>query len=98
MSDSSSGSSDSLNSNADSPLDPTTANYDAQQLAAEIQAGEEKAPKVDAEADYERSKQFDVAEIDRATASADSTGSTEQAGNPESYLDMAKQVTPKSDH
>ncbi len=95
MSDSSSDSSDSLNSNADSPLDPTTANYDAQQLAAEIQAGEEKAPKVDAEADYERSKQFDVAEIDRATASADST---EEAGNPESYLDMAKQVTPKLDH
>jgi len=86
--------------------DPTTTNYDAQQLVEEIAAGEEKAPNVDADADYERSKQFDVAEIDRKgqtnTGAPQSTVSSTDAstiatGNPADFLEMAKQVTPTSD-
>jgi FtsZ-interacting cell division protein YlmF len=91
--------------------DPTTANYDAQQLVEEIAAGEEKAPNVDADADYERSKQFDVAEIDRkgqtskgqtnsgvpkSTVSS-TDASTVATGDPDNFLEMAKQVTPTPD-
>ncbi len=50
--------------------DVTTENYDAEQMKEDISAGEEKAPKVNVEADYERSKQFDVAEIDRSAEGA----------------------------
>jgi len=86
--------------------DPTTANYDAQQLVEEIAAGEEKAPNVDADADYERSKQFDVAEIDRkgqtnsgvpkSTVSS-TDANTVATGDPDHFLEMAKQVTPTPD-
>jgi hypothetical protein len=82
------------------PEDPTTTSYDADQLAEEIETGEEVAPKVDADADYERSKQFDVADIDRPgnQASASTTSATSgETGNPENFLDMAKQVKPDSE-
>lgn len=87
----------------------TNTTYDAQQLVEEIASGEEKAPKVNADADYERSKQFDVAEIDRtgakpaAKATAPQSGGastaapsgTESAtGNPADFIEMAKEVTP----
>lgn len=92
--------------------DVTTESYDAEQLKEDISAGEEKAPQVDVESDYERSKEFDVAEIDRtgegAKAAAEatepqvkhssfssfsdqeSTGS--EAGNPDTFREMAKEV------
>jgi hypothetical protein len=41
-------------------------NYDAQRMAEDIQSGEEKAPQVNVEKDYERSKEYDVSEIDRS--------------------------------
>ncbi|NJO79770.1 MAG: hypothetical protein HC827_15510 [Cyanobacteria bacterium RM1_2_2] len=92
-----------------SDLENTT--YDAQQLVQEITTGEEKAPKVNVEADYERSKQFDVAEIDRteagAQAAADatamsgaassSTATPSETGDPADFLQMAKEVTPKEE-
>jgi hypothetical protein len=90
-----------------SDLENTT--YDAQQLVQEIAVGEEEAPKVDVEADYERSKQFDVAEIDRTeagtqsaattTMSGASSSSTTEAetGDPADFLQMAKEVTPKEE-
>lgn len=39
--------------------------HDAQLLAENIAAGEEKAPKVDFDADYEAAKQMSVSEIDK---------------------------------
>lgn len=77
--------------------------YDSEQLREGIAEGEEKSPKVNVEADYERSKQFDVADIDRteagAKAAANSPSSTSGAetGNPAEYRQMAREVTPKED-
>lgn len=75
--------------------DPTTTSYDAEQLVEEIETGEEETPKVDVDADYERSKQFDVAEIDQTgdkVSSGSGSSSSGAAGDPEDYLEMAKQV------
>ncbi len=82
--------------------DPTTASFDAQQMVEDIKAGEEKAPTVDVDADYERSKQFDVAEIVRTgegVAAAESllSGQATTSGDPSAFLDMAKQVTPSEE-
>lgn len=73
--------------------DPTTANYDAQQLVEQIAADSEAAPKVDVDADYERSKQFDMATEQAVSAESVATST----GNPEDFLAMAKQVTPDLD-
>lgn len=43
----------------------TSQTYDAQQMAEEIAKGEQKAPKVDVEADYEAAQEFSVSEVDR---------------------------------
>jgi hypothetical protein len=48
----------------------TTTNYDAQQIVEEIASGEEKAPSVNVEADYERSKEYNVSEIDKTSEGA----------------------------
>jgi hypothetical protein len=88
-----------------SDLNTENTTYDSQQLAEDIAQGEEKSPQVNVEADYERSKQFDVAEIDRtgagAKAAADAQTSTSETkaetGDPADYLQMAKEVTPKED-
>ncbi|AFZ25563.1 hypothetical protein Cylst_3413 [Cylindrospermum stagnale PCC 7417] len=44
--------------------------HDAQLAAEQIVSGEEKAPKVDFEADYAAAQQFSVSEIDRTEAGA----------------------------
>jgi hypothetical protein len=87
-----------------SDLNAENTTYDSEQLKEEIAQGEEKAPQVNVEADYERSKQFDVAEIDRTEAGAKaaaesqtSTGKKSETGDPADYLQMAKEVTPKED-
>lgn len=51
-------------------LDDQTQSYDAQQLVEEISEGEEKAPQVDVDADYEAAKSFSVSEIDATEAGA----------------------------
>lgn len=90
--------------NSNTP-DSENITYDAQQLTEDITAGEEKSPQVNVEADYERSKQFDVSEIDRTgagAAAADAATSTSkqtttseaEEGDPADFLKMAKDVTP----
>lgn len=44
--------------------------FDAQQIAENVEAGEQKLPQVDVSADYEASKEFSVSEIDRTGAGA----------------------------
>jgi hypothetical protein len=39
--------------------------FDAKQVSEDIAKGEQKKPKVNVESDYERSKEFAVAEIDK---------------------------------
>lgn len=84
-------------------LNDNNITYDAEQLAEEIAKGEEETPKVNVEADYERSKQFDVADIDRtpegskaANDAASLTGNTPTgqagSGDPKEFRKMAKEV------
>lgn len=89
-------------SDVDTTTDVTTASYDAEQLVEEIAAGEEKAPQVNVEADYERSKQFDVAEIDRSeegsqAAAEVSSESGATTGDPNAFRNMAKEVNKPTD-
>jgi hypothetical protein len=77
--------------------DPTTANYDAEQMTEAIKKDGDKAPRVNVDADYERSKQFDVAGVDQEDSEAAAEKiSGDGTGDPHDYLNMAKQVTPKS--
>lgn len=48
-------------------LDETT-NFDAEQMSEDIAKGEQKQPKVNVESDYELSKEFAVADIDKTEA------------------------------
>ncbi|MFH7024460.1 MAG: hypothetical protein ACHBN1_03440 [Heteroscytonema crispum UTEX LB 1556] len=83
--------------------------HDAQLAAENIASGEEKAPKVDFDADYEAAQQFSVSEIDRTEEGAaaaeaatapqfeisepeETTYQAEPTGNPNDYLEMAKEV------
>lgn len=91
---------DAVGKNSTSSMDdPAIANYDAEQMVEDIQKDDDKAPKVNVDADYERSKQFDTAESDNGVEGSQATGSKsgEGAGDPQDFLDMAKQVTPKED-
>jgi hypothetical protein len=56
---------------SDSTTDLNTAqsqNFDAQQLAADIATGEQKAPKVNISEDYEASKEFSTSSVDQTGA------------------------------
>jgi hypothetical protein len=83
--------------------------HDAQLAAENIASGEEKAPKVDFDADYEAAQQFSVSDIDRTQEGAaaaeaatapkfdipkaeETTYQAEPTGNPNDYLEMAKEV------
>jgi hypothetical protein len=43
--------------------------FDAQQLAEEIETGEQNEPKINVESDYERSKKFATSDVDPAEVS-----------------------------
>lgn len=75
---------------ADSSTDLNTAesqNFDAKQLTEEIQTGEQKAPKVNVEADYEASKEYSVSDIDR---SGEGAKAANEATAPEHKMPEAK--------
>jgi hypothetical protein len=62
-------------------------NYDAKQAVEEIATGEQKAPSVNVEADYEASKQFSASELDKrgqgAEAAAAATAPEHELPQPE---------------
>lgn len=77
--------------------------YDAHQVAEAIEEGEQSAPNVDLDADYEASKKLSGSQSGEkaVTASmpgmpnAEATNSVSAStGNPDDYREMAKQVTP----
>ncbi len=77
---------------SDSSTDLNTAesqNFDAEQLTEEIQAGEQKAPKVNVEADYEASKEYSVSDIDR---SGEGANAANKATAPEHKVPEAKPI------
>ncbi len=67
---------------------------DAQLAAENIAAGQEKAPTVDVEGDYEASKQYSVSDIDRsgegAKAAAEATAPEREVPKPEETKTEAK--------
>ncbi len=87
--------------------------FDAKQVSEDIATGEQKQPKVDVESDYERSKEFAVAEIDKTEAGSKAAQAAtapnqavpeakevnskaiESDANPDSFLDMAREISPK---
>lgn len=101
--------------NTDNPIDvvpvdePTTQNYDAEEMKAAIVEGEEEAPEsVDVSADYEASKQLstgtmDQQEAEKAVAPELQVKSADQVSIPTSsanqapdYMDMARDINPAS--
>ena len=62
-------------------------NYDAQQMIENIATGEEKAPKVNVEKDYEKSKELASSSIDRTNEGAEqariATSSRYELSEPE---------------
>ncbi|MCL1473568.1 hypothetical protein [Argonema antarcticum] len=91
------------------PAEATT--QDAQLVAENMVAGKEKMPEIDVNADYEASKAFSVSEIDRTGAGAQAateatapkfqvgqtTYKAEATGNPNDYIDMARDINPTSE-
>lgn len=51
-------------------LNDTNTTYDAEQVKEAIATGDQKAPSVDVEADYELSKEFDTASVDHTPEGA----------------------------
>lgn len=63
--------------------------HDAQLAAENIASGEEKAPKVDFEADYAAAQQFSVSEIDRTGEGA---AAAQAATAPQQEIPKAEEV------
>ncbi|MBW4635535.1 MAG: hypothetical protein KME30_27710 [Iphinoe sp. HA4291-MV1] len=57
---------------------PSQDSYDAQLAAENIASGEEKAPSVDAEKDYQAAQQFSVSDIDRTNKGAKAAKNAQQ--------------------
>jgi hypothetical protein len=96
---------DTTESQAPEPQTPESQSFDAELILEEIATGEQEAPQVDFDQDYEASKQFDASTSpDQAnqtskfdkSASASPTDSEESlvTGNPGDFLEMAKEIAP----
>lgn len=83
-------------------MDDQTQSFDAQQLVEEIQEGEQKAPPVDVDADYEAAKSFSVSEIDAteegAKAAEAATSSQFEVSKPQSSPTEAQETGDPSDY
>ncbi len=80
--------------------------HDAQLAAENIVSGEEKAPKVDFEADYAAAQQFSVSEIDPTDAGVaaatapkfeipqpeETKTEAQPTGNPDDYREIAQEI------
>ena len=83
-------------------------NFAAEQLQEAIQEDEVGAPNVSVQGDYDRSKEFSTPDRSSESETFDSISSGSafnnpsgaakgsEAGNPESFRDMAKDVSPDS--
>ncbi|MBW4669362.1 MAG: hypothetical protein KME60_18570 [Cyanomargarita calcarea GSE-NOS-MK-12-04C] len=68
--------------------------HDAQLAAENIASGEEKAPKVDFDADYEAAQQLSVSEIDRT---AEGAKAAQEATAPKFEMPQAEETTFKAE-
>lgn len=69
--------------------------FDAQQIAEEIETGDRNSTNVNTAADYERAQQYATSTPDSEKAS--DPQEVEAPGNPEQFLDMARDVIPSED-
>ncbi len=81
--------------------------YAAEQLKDAIETEETEVPNVNVESDYSRSKEFSVSSEDSDSAKFDSINkagsfsnqteefSDPEEGNPENFIEMAQEVSPK---
>lgn len=90
---------------ADATTDLNTAdsqNFDAKQAVEEIAAGEQKAPKVDVEADYEASKEYSVSDVDRSAQGAEeaaaATAPEHELHQPEATKTVAEPTGDPADY
>jgi hypothetical protein len=76
--------------------------HDAQLAADNIASGEEKAPSVDMEADYQAAQQLSVSEIDRtgegAKAAQEATAPKQQVHEPQQTNTEAKSTSDPKDY
>ncbi|MBD2089598.1 hypothetical protein H6F67_07000 [Microcoleus sp. FACHB-1515] len=83
-------------------MDDQSQSFDAQQMVEEIQEGEQKAPSVDLDADYEAAKAFSVSEIDAteegAKAAEAATSSHLEVPQPQSEPIEAAETGDPSDY
>lgn len=68
--------------------------FDAQQIAENVEAGEQKLPQVDVSADYEASKEFSVSEIDRTGAGAEAAAA---ATAPKFAIPAPQEIKPPAE-
>lgn len=77
-------------------------NHDAKLAQEAIAAGEEKAQKVNVEADYEAAQQFSVSEVDRtgegAKAAEEATGHQFELSQPETTTIVAESTSDPADY
>jgi hypothetical protein len=83
--------------------------FAAEQLKDAIETEETEATSVNVEGDYKRSKEFSVSSADSDSAKFDSLNKAgsfsnqsdefgdPEEGNPENFLEMAQEVSPKID-
>jgi hypothetical protein len=86
------------------PIPNEASTHDAQLIAEQIVSGEQRAPNVDFDADYAKAQEFSGSDIDTSETAADispqleftqleeTTIEAQPTGNPEDYLEMAKDV------
>lgn len=83
-------------------MDDQTQSFDAQQMVEDIKEGEQKAPSVDLDADYEAAKSFSVSEIDAteegAQAAEAATASKFEVSKPQSSPTEAQETGNPADY
>lgn len=83
-------------------MDDQTQSFDAQQMVEDIKEGEQKAPSVDVDADYEAAKAFSVSEIDAteegAAAAEAATSNQFEVSTPQATETEAQPTGDPSDY
>jgi hypothetical protein len=69
--------------------DSVSGNFDAEQINEEIESGDQEAPNIDVEGDYNRAKQYETG----SGSSSDDPGSGKKAeGDPDAFRSTARSV------
>jgi len=75
--------------------DSVEQNFDAQQVAEDINSGEKEAPDLNLDEDYARSKQYDHATGADSSKGNVQSGAKPKEGDPEAFRSAARDVNPQ---